>query len=322
MVAHMDEIMALFNTSFARRRPVRSTAAAFVCILFFIVLRFRSLSKVPSHPVPQPLDPIPHKIWQIWVGYSSMDDDLFRLARTWPIMNQDYQYTLVGNEGANQFVQKHYSTRPDILETFLDLKVPVLRSDLLRYLILESEGGVYSDLDTSSLKPFEEWIPSNLKEMVRAVIGVEYDQGDDEPYIGMDEPLQFCQWTMASSPGHPIMKRAVSSVIKSLQSLAKENQTTVGKLDPSDGQVMTMTGPLIWTQAVIDSLSQATGTTVSHVNITGMKEPRLFGDILILPIDGFGSGQPHSNSWRGEGNPPTAMVRHMWKGSWKHGWSN
>ncbi|KAG8532021.1 uncharacterized protein KY384_003657 [Bacidia gigantensis] len=237
-------------------------------------------------------------------------------------MNQDYDYKLVSSEGADHFVRKYYSNRPDILTLFLNLKFPVLRSDLLRYLILESEGGVYSDLDTAALKPFNEWIPSHMKEKVRAVVGIEYDQGDDEPYVGMNEPLQFCQWTMASSPGHPIMKKVVSSVVRSLQELALKNQTTIEALSPSDGEVITVTGPKVWTDAVFQSLSEAMASSMSHVNITGMREPTLFGDILILPIDGFGSGQPHSGSWRGEGNAPTATVRHMWKGSWKHGWSN
>ena len=314
--------MAFSNLNFARRRPVQMTAAAFTCTLLYIIIASRSLPAFSSPPVSQPPGPlIPHKIWQIFFGYSPIDD-LRGFVQTWPTMNQDYQYTLMSNEGANRFVQKYYSTRPDILEVFLGLKIPVLRSDLLRYLILDSEGGVYSDLDTTSLKSFDDWIPLDMKESVRAIVGVEYDQGDDEPYIGMDEPLQFCQWTMASSPGHPILKRTVSSVIRSLRALAKNNATTIEKLNPSDQEVITVTGPVIWTQAVFDSLSEATGTSMSHVNMTGMTEPRLFGDVLILPVNGFGSGQPHSRSWKGEGNAPEALVRHMWKGSWKHGWSN
>lgn len=59
----------------------------------------------------------------------------------------------MSSDGANAFAQKHYADRPEILEAFLSLKVPVLKSDLLRYMVLESEGGVYSDLDTVAIKP-------------------------------------------------------------------------------------------------------------------------------------------------------------------------
>ena len=72
---------------------------------------------------------------------------------------------------------------------------------------------------------------------------------------------------MASSPGHPILKKTVSSVAKSLQALGEDNQTTIGKLNPSDEEVISVTGPLIWTQAVFDSLCEATSIEISHVNI-------------------------------------------------------
>ena len=44
----------------------------------------------------------------------------------------------------------------------------------------------------------------------------------------------------------------------------------------------------------MEAMSEGTGTEISYLNITGMTEPRLFGDVLVLPIDGFGAGQPHS----------------------------
>ena len=40
----------------------------------------------------------------------------------------------------------------------------------------------------------------------------------------------------------------------------------------------------------MQSLKIETGTTVTYKSITGLKERSLFADILILPIDGFGTG--------------------------------
>lgn len=68
------------------------------------------------------------------------------------------------------------------------------------------------------------------------------------------------------------------------------------------------------------SISEATGTVIDYRNFTGMIQPRLFGDVLILPIDGFGTGQPHSNARQDDGGD--AYIRHMFKGSWKHDWYN
>ena len=242
------------------------------------------------------------------------------MVDTWISQNQDYAYTLVSDEGGNAFAREHYADRPEILDPFLELRFPVFRSDLLRYMILESEGGVYSDLDTAARKPVRDWLSGDLKSRVHAIVGVEYDQLDGEPWYGMTERIQFCQWTMAASRGHPIMQKIVKEVVKALHEMALRHNTSIAELKPPDEEVVEVTGPVIWTRAIMEVMSEVTGTTMSYLNITGMREPRLFGDVLVLPIDGFGTGQPHSNSNTDDTGDP--YVRHMWKGSWKHGWGS
>ena len=307
----------LSGTSIIRRRPTRAALGTFLVVLYLYFFTFRSptgsVARIPPSLQPH-LEAIPPRIWQIFFGYDQLDDYAPAL-QTWILMNQDYSYTLMRNKGADEFVRKHYADRPDILEPFLQLKLPVLRSDLLRYMILESEGGVYSDLDTVLEKSVRHWIPKKMRSKVRAIIGVEYDQLDGEPYQGMSERIQFCQWTMAASRGHPIMKKVVKKVVAAVNETAVSKTTTIADLSPSDDEVLKISGPVIWTHAVLEGLSEATGTAVSHLNITGMTEPRLFGDVLVLPIDAFGGGQVHSNSTR-EG-PGDFFVRHQWKGLWK-----
>ena len=229
----------------------------------------------------------------------------------------------MSKQGGDDFARKHYADRPEILTPFLQLKIHVLRSDLLRYMILESEGGVYSDLDTVVIKSVRDWIPQEMRSKVHAVVGVEYDQLDGEPYYGMSERIQFCQWTMAASRGHPIMHKVVKKVVAALTDIAERNNTSIAEFQPTDEEVVQISGPVVWTQAVMEAVSEATGTETSYLNFTGLTESRVFGDVLVLPIDGFGAGQPHSNSTRGENQGPgDFLVRHQWKGSWKHGWND
>ena len=153
----------------------------------------------------------------------------------------------------------------------------------------------------------------------RAIIGIEYDQLDDpEPSHGLLERISFCQWTLASTPGHPMMKKTLGEVIEALNKLAKKHKTTVANITPWDDEVTQTTVPVIWSRVVFESLSAATNMKITYRNITGIKEPRLFGDILILPIHGFGTGQPHSGSNRDGAD--TALIRHQFKGLWKHRW--
>lgn len=50
--------------------------------------------------------------------------------------------------------------------------------------------------------------------------------------------------------------------------------------------------------------------------LSGMKEPRLIGDILVLTIDGFGMGQPHSHSTADGSIPDAALAKHGFRHSW------
>ena len=143
---------------------------------------------------------------------------------------------------------------------FFSLRVRVLRSDLLRYMLLEAEGRVY----TVALKPINEWIPARLKTTVRAILGMRYDQGKGKAYPGIESPrLQICQWTMAASRGHPLISRAVTDMVQALQALAANAETSTAKLLPTDDEVGQTSGPVIWTRAVLKTLSEATGTEVS-----------------------------------------------------------
>ena len=50
--------------------------------------------------------------------------------------------------------------------------------------------------------------------------------------------------------------------------------------------------------------------------MTKLTSAKLIEDILILPINPFGSGQSHSNN--GSLNDGTALVKHLFKESWKN----
>ena len=109
---------------------------------------------------------------------------------------------------------------------------------------------------------------------------------------------------MAASRGHPILERIIDNVVKSFHRLARHHATSIHQLEPSDEEV---TGPSIWASALMESLSEATRTNMSYVNMTGMKEPTLLGDILILSNDGLTVGERHPSSTR-DGDQLTTLI--------------
>lgn len=293
-----------------------------VVLLLIVILSliFRRPLHSPRHRIGTAYLPawstetIPRNIWQIYFG--PIPDDVDHHLLAWITKNPHHSYVLMRDEGADAFARYHYANRTDILDLFLNLKLPVFRSDLLRYMILESEGGVYSDLDAIAQTPIDDWIPEEFRSRTRAVVGIEYDQLEDkELWPSLKLRVQFCQWTLAASKGHPLMTMIVNNVAASIQALARKKGTTVADLKPIDDEVTQTTGPVIWTTTVFEGLSAAVGEPITWHNITGINSPRLYGDILVLPIDAFGTGQPHSRSTLN--GAEDALVKHQFKGAWR-----
>lgn len=280
----------------------------------------------PKNTQSRPLGPlIPAKIWQIFLppgGHTSGDFiiDPSNLVDTasWLAKNPDYHYRLVTSKWADAFVDAHFArSHPEIARTYHALRNPGLKSDLLRYLILSIEGGVYSDTDTEGLQPVDEWVGLDMKEKVKLIVGIEFDQRDGGPWADIPHELQFSQWTIAAAPGHPIFPDMAARAVWSLKHLSMAYNQSLGDIKPSSIEVMNSTGPAAWTDVVFSHLQLAEPGLTSLRNLSLMTSPRLYGDILVLPIDGFGIGQRHSGSTNDGSNPEAALVRHHFRGSWR-----
>ena len=238
-------------------------------------------------------------------------------------MNPGFQYNLLGAEAADDFVNSHFSENQSILQIYHTLQNPGMKTDFLRYLVMLAEGGIYSDLDTLALKPIDDWVPQHLKGSVRAVVGIEFDQLDGEPWPGFgDEPsymthvVQFCQWTLAAAPGHPLFHGMVDETVRAVRKLSAAKESTVSQLRPTGYELVTTTGPAAWTDVVFRQLQKADPNLVSLQQLSNMTQPRLVGDVLVLTIDGFGMGQPHSQSTNDGSVPDAALLKHNFEHSW------
>jgi alpha 1,6-mannosyltransferase len=77
---------------------------------------------------------------------------------------------------ADMYVKETFKFRPDIIETYLALLIPILKVDLLRYLLLYllllAEGGIWSDLDVSCEDvPIRDWIIEQYRKDASLVVG-------------------------------------------------------------------------------------------------------------------------------------------------------
>ncbi|KAK7920810.1 hypothetical protein PG985_008832 [Apiospora marii] len=273
-------------------------------------------------PPPQAGSLIAKKIWQIFFPQDGAAEQYvanpeLRDTATWIGMNSGYQYRLVGRQWSDDYVEMYFAHDESLLDTYRSLTQHGLKSDILRYLLLSREGGVYTDIDTISLKPVDLWVPERYQRDARVVVGIEFDRLNGPPWVEIPHDLQFCQWTIAAAPGHPLFRAMVDRAVQSLHELAGLHNTTLARLQPTNFETVNSTGPAAWTDVVFEHLQRVDPQITNLMNMSALEEPRLVGDVLILPIDGFGMGQAHSGATNDGSIPDGAMLKHLFRGSWR-----
>jgi hypothetical protein len=144
---------------------VRRVLPAYLAVIFllfffanthFFTAPIRAVSKHRrevryQQPLVQSRSLIPRKIWQTWkvgpLGFEQRDSDS---ARTWPAKNPTYRYEVLTDDNALEYLEWHYGpqglNRPDFIEFYRELNITIIKADLLRYLVMYAEGGVYADV--------------------------------------------------------------------------------------------------------------------------------------------------------------------------------
>lgn len=325
------KIVYLTRVRNSRWRPLTLISALLVAFgmlcsgLFQKSIAFANVARIPTKTYHAAQDEplIPPKIWQIYLRPANSSDNfqtepaqIFDAA-SWLARNPDYSYHLVGDQGASRALRRNRLSNHRLRKIYDALPNVGMKSDLLRYLILADEGGVYSDTDVEALRPIDTWIPAQHTAHAKAVIGIEFDRLNGSNRNDIHEDMQFCQWTIAVAPNHPLLYRMLKSVVSRLDKYSKERSLTIEELKVTSWDVLNLTGPSAWTDAIFEQLRTYQPNLTSLRNLTGLTTPTLIGDILILPIDAFGMGQGHSNSTNDGSTPNNALVRHKFHGSWR-----
>lgn len=102
---------------------------------------------------PPPVTRILHQSWKT----TQLPARFERWSRSWCECFPDWTHVLWSDADNERFVRSEY---PWFLERFLAFKKNISRADSVRYLYLHRFGGLYADLDTICLRPFESLIES------------------------------------------------------------------------------------------------------------------------------------------------------------------
>jgi alpha 1,6-mannosyltransferase len=261
----------------------------------------------------------PAYIWQTW-KYTPADgqfEEAFRPAEaSWTELHPSFVHEVITDAVAVHLIKHFYASIPEVVEAYNALPEPVLKADFFRYLILLARGGIYSDIDTTALKSAVEWVPPEVpRSTYGLIVGIEADPDRPDWHDWYSRRIQFCQWTIMSKPGHPVLVDIVASITE--ETLRRKK---AGELDKKHMKsVVEFTGPGAWTDAVFKffnnpeyfDMSTSKGNITWH-QFTGITQAKKVGDVVILPITSFSPGVGQMGA--GAEDDPMAFVKHAFEG--------
>ena len=185
-------------------------------------------------------------------------------------LNPDWSYRLWTDADNDAFVAREF---PDLLERFRAYPRPIMRADVIRYLLLARIGGVYLDLDYEVLAPFDFGPHALVLPLNRSRA-----QGDGDDGIG--------NCILASAPGHPFWD-AVVEALRTDRTVVRTQQ-----------DVIDATGPGLLTR--VHRGGRFDDAHLPDRPVWHPPSPRSPRDVEVLAANGVTRGVHHTwGSWRG-----------------------
>ncbi|KAL5342731.1 hypothetical protein BJX70DRAFT_269455 [Aspergillus crustosus] len=232
------------------------------------------------------------RIWQIRLGShpESAGEERGSDSLKFEERNSDWEYTLVTDNQANDFITTVLSSIPDLEKLYDSYPYHVIRSDLLRYLLLWYHGGYYADTDVfpaksikscPSLKPLFSNLDTGHTD-ISLVVGVEIDEPHASAQLMRDwhwiRTYGLIQYNMyAPQRFSPLLRNVI---VRVLSHTRQHNRWSIPFIGPryNEKTILEVTGPGVFTDAILDALSDSLPTT--HPLITkSVKADAKIGDL-------------------------------------------
>lgn len=143
-------------------------------------LRHQPLRQQLAYQFPYDVEAkFPAYVWQTWKttpASGKFEEEYREGEASWTILHPTFVHEVITDDMAVKLLTHLYASIPQVLEAYHALPMPVLKADFFRYLILLARGGIYTDIDTSALKPATDWVPADVpRNSYGMVIGIEAD---------------------------------------------------------------------------------------------------------------------------------------------------
>jgi inositol phosphorylceramide mannosyltransferase catalytic subunit len=209
---------------------------------------------------------ISRKIHQIYFGADlpeRLDANVQELQR----LNPDWAYTLYDDAAAQDFIKTHFGLNVLRAYNSLDPRYYAARADLLRYLIVYQEGGVYLDIKSRFQGPIDEFIHGDEEFILsqwRNGPGEVHEGFGLHPELAHISGGEFQNFHVIAAPGHPFLAAVIEAVLSNIKRYAPWH--AVGRTG-----VLRVTGPIAYTKAIFPLVQAHPCKIVRHEGETGLQ---------------------------------------------------
>jgi len=213
---------------------------------------------------------IPKVIYQTWKT-KNLHPVIENIKQDIQKLNPTYKMELFDDDDMDTWIKMNWSKH--VYDTYSKLHVGAAKADLWRYLILYKNGGVYLDMDSIINRPLDELIQIDDS----AIISREGNEG------------YFMQWMLIFEKEHPILRATIDKCINNIN-------------NPNTKDVVFLTGPGVFTEAINEAYSKHTDRKLWYTNdnelnlITNRKDNRVrcrFFNISYEPFANWKHNQTH-----------------------------
>ena len=209
---------------------------------------------------------IPRKIHQIYFG-GDLPDLLSENVTELQQLNPDWAYTLYDDAMAQDFIATHFGQR--VLRSYnkLDPRYYAARADLLRYLIVYREGGLYLDIKSRFEGPIGAFIRGDEEFILsqwRNGAGEVHQGFGLHPDLAHIQGGEFQNFHVIAAPGHPFLAAVIQAVLRNIERYAAWH--AVGRTG-----VLRVTGPIAYTKAIAPLVHAHPCTVLRHEGEVGLQ---------------------------------------------------
>lgn len=187
---------------------------------------------------------IPKAIYQMTTRNLKLNDLIFHNIDFLKSNNPEYSYKLFDDELQIQFLKSHYPSQIlDIYKSF-GLGYDAAKSDLFRYLLIYKVGGIYLDVKSTFLRPFDSFILESDKFLLSTWPENHPVYGGWGRHPEILNRSEFISSVIISEPENPYLLETINSVVANLLKYSPFKDGVGGRA------VLNLTGPIAYTKAI------------------------------------------------------------------------